>query len=64
MKTMEKEMFDQQNAFGLGQANTAYAQYFVGNSYLNPLTVPGQCQALARCQKGQLVLSYCCGGSR
>lgn len=43
MKTMNKEMFDQQNAFGLGQANTAYAQYFVGNSYLNPLTVPGQC---------------------
>ena len=43
MKTMDKEMFDQQNAFGLGQANTAYAQYFVGNSYLNPLTVPGQC---------------------
>ena len=43
MKTMEKEMFDQQNAFGLGQPNTAYAQYFVGNSYLNPLTVPGQC---------------------
>ena len=43
MKTMDKEIFDQQNAFGLGQANTAYAQYFVGNSYLNPLTVPGQC---------------------
>lgn len=43
MKTMDKELFAQQNVFGLGQANTAYAQYFVGNSYLNPLTVPGQC---------------------
>lgn len=43
MKTVDKEVFEQQNAFGLGQANTAYAQYFVGNSYLNPLTVPGQC---------------------
>lgn len=43
MKTMDKEMFDQQNAFGFGQANTAYAQYFVGNSYLNPLTIPDQC---------------------
>ncbi|MDO5520951.1 MAG: carboxymuconolactone decarboxylase family protein [bacterium] len=26
--------------FGLGQPNSAYAQYFVGNSYLNPLTDP------------------------
>ena len=43
MKTVDKEVFEQQSAFGLGQANTAYAQYFVGNSYLNPLTVPGQC---------------------
>ena len=43
MKIMDKEVFDQHNVFGLGQANTAYAQYFEGNSYLNPLTVPGQC---------------------
>ena len=27
--------------FGLGKANDAYAQYFVGNSYLNPLTKEG-----------------------
>ena len=26
--------------FGLGKANTAYAKYFIGNSYLNPLTDP------------------------
>ncbi len=26
--------------FGLGEPNTAYAKYFVGNSYLNPLTGP------------------------
>ncbi len=26
--------------FGLGEPNTAYAKYFVGNSYLNPLTDP------------------------
>lgn len=26
--------------FGLGEPNTAYAQYFIGNSYLNPLTNP------------------------
>lgn len=28
--------------FGLGEPNTAYAQYFVGNSYLKPLTDPKQ----------------------
>lgn len=26
--------------FGLGEPNTAFAKYFVGNSYLNPLTNP------------------------
>ena len=26
--------------FGLGQENTAYAKYFIGKSYLNPLTNP------------------------
>ncbi len=24
--------------FGLGEPNNAFAQYFIGNSYLNPLT--------------------------
>lgn len=27
-------------AFGMGEPNTAYAQYFIGNSYLKPLTAP------------------------
>ena len=43
MRVNSKETFDQQNIFGLGQENAAYAQYFIGNSYLNPLTVPGEC---------------------
>lgn len=42
MKISSKEEFNRQNVFGLGQENTAYAQYFIGNSYLNPLTVPGE----------------------
>lgn len=42
MKTEDKELFDNINIFGLGDENTAYAKYFVGNSYLNPLTVPGE----------------------
>ena len=43
MKYLHQEEFARQNVFGLGQENTAYAEFFVGNSYLNPLTVPGQC---------------------
>ena len=27
--------------FGLGELNTAYAKYFIGNSYLKPLTTQG-----------------------
>ena len=33
-----KNEFAKENVFGLGEANTAYAKYFIGNSYLNPLT--------------------------
>lgn len=28
--------------FGLGQPNTAFSKFFIGNSYLNPLTDPGK----------------------
>ena len=34
---MNKEEFNKANVFGLGNHNDAYAQYFIGNSYLNPL---------------------------
>ena len=30
--------------FGMGEPNTAFAQYFIGNSYLKPLTKPGLCK--------------------
>lgn len=40
MKYQDKAEFDKANMFGLGQPNTAYAQYFVGESFLNPLTNP------------------------
>ena len=43
MRIYDKSAFDQVNVFGLGQANTAYAQYFIGSSYLNPLTEAGKC---------------------
>ncbi len=29
MGIMNKEEFDKQNVFGLGQENTAFAQYFI-----------------------------------
>ena len=41
MKTMDKEVFAQQDAFGIGVPNDAYARYFIGRSYLKPLTQPG-----------------------
>ena len=37
---MNKETFDQTNLFGQGEPNTAFAKYFVGESYLNPLVDP------------------------
>lgn len=43
MKIMDKQEFDRQNVFGLGAENSAYARYFIGNSYLNPLTEAGKC---------------------
>ena len=42
MKLSEETRFDAVNVFGKGQPNDAYARYFTGNSYLNPLTAPGQ----------------------
>ena len=35
---MNKEQFEKENIFEKGNLNTAFAQYFIGNSYLNPLT--------------------------
>lgn len=35
---MNKEEFDKVNVFGQGEPNVSFAKYFIGNSYLNPLT--------------------------
>ena len=40
MKCMDKLEFEQQNVFGTGAANTAYAKFFIGQSFLNSLTDP------------------------
>ena len=34
---MENQEFDKENVFGKGTPNVNFAQYFIGNSYLNPL---------------------------
>lgn len=42
MKYTDEKQFDSINDFGLGQPNDAFAKYFIGNSYLNPLTRWGE----------------------
>ena len=38
---MNEKDFEVQNIFGKGEANTAYAKYFIGNSFLNPVKIGG-----------------------
>lgn len=38
MKTTNKDEFDKVNKFGTGQSNDAFAEYFVGKSFLQPIT--------------------------
>lgn len=38
---MDYKEFEKSNVFGLGSENSAFAQYFIGKSYLNPLTKEG-----------------------
>lgn len=40
MKTLNKEEFEKMNIFGTGELNDGFAQYFVGNSFLNVLVDP------------------------
>lgn len=43
MKIAVKEEFEKANIFGAGMPNTGFAQFFSGESFLNPLTEPGKC---------------------
>lgn len=42
MKYLSYEEFEKTNVFRKGSFNEAFAQYFVGNSFLNPLTDPNK----------------------
>lgn len=38
-----KNNFEEENIFGIGTPNKDFAKFFIGNSYLNPLTDPKKC---------------------
>ena len=42
MKYQTKEDFEKADVFGIGAPNDAYAKFFVGNSFLKPLTETGK----------------------
>ena len=39
MKYTDRNEFEKADVFGVGSPNDGFAQYFVGNSFLKPLTV-------------------------
>lgn len=43
MINLNKEQFDKENVFGLGNLNDGFKQYFSSNSFLNPLTDSNKC---------------------
>ena len=43
MKYTDEKQFAAANIFGKGRPNDAYARYFAGHSFLNPLTKAGEC---------------------
>jgi len=43
MKIMDQKQFERANVFGIGAPNAGFAEYFIGHSFLNPLTEPGKC---------------------
>lgn len=43
MRYFNETEFEKVNVFGKGQANDGFAQYFIGDSFLNPLTDPSEC---------------------
>ncbi len=47
MKYKNQEEFNQVNLFGIGSPNDAFAKYFIGQSYLNPITEIGKSAVFA-----------------
>ncbi len=49
MKVTDKKQFEAINVFGTGNPNEAFAQYFTGESFLNPLTNPQDTDFSCQC---------------
>lgn len=64
MKYETKEAFEAANAFGTGEPNTAYARFFQGDSFLNPLTDPKSGLFAANVMPQQLAHPPCRQGRR
>ncbi|MBR4015428.1 MAG: cupin domain-containing protein [Anaerotignum sp.] len=41
-KILDRAEFEKQDSFGVGAPNDAYAEFFIGNSFLKPLTEYGK----------------------
>ena len=41
--TIDETVFNAENIFGKGEANTAFAQYFTGESFLRALVTDPEC---------------------
>ena len=64
MRYLNETDFEQANVFGKGEANVNFAQYFIGESFLNPLTDPGQCPLMISGMPQQLAYPSRCQGRR
>lgn len=42
MKYKNQKEFEKINRFGMGMPNEMFSEFFIGNSFLNPLTKPGE----------------------
>ena len=70
MKYASYEDFKNADMFGRGDSNEAYAQYFTGESFLNPLTDPektavsGQCDVEPGCRNNWHIHHASAGGGQ
>lgn len=66
MKYENKNAFEKANMFGTGTPNTAYARFFIGDSFLNPLTDPngGRCASKSVQELFELTVKVCCFSAR
>ena len=62
MKYTKKTAFEAADAFGIGAPNDTYAQYFIGQSFLKPLTEPEKAPVFHHATKGGGQILICTAG--